>query len=197
MGAKRARPVRPYDRQGFDQGPGPGSLLLTLLVVGALVAVAVWYWSPALPLASRLLVNPFAPGDNAAEVSDGSATATAAGGLESSPAVTATAGLPAPAADASGPRCPPGEQPRFVLGFARLKTGLGKTMGDALSCEYVNPENGDTLQQTTAGLAVYRPSTGTLMFTDGWQKWALTARGLVTWEGEAMEPPPDARVVTP
>ncbi len=51
--------------------------------------------------------------------------------------------------------CSPGETPVFRFGFAYLKSLLGSTMGEPLECEHANPDNGDTLQQTTTGLSFY------------------------------------------
>jgi len=85
--------------------------------------------------------------------------------------------------------CAPGQDPEFVLGFAFMKAQLGDVMGDPLECEHANPENGDTLQQTSTGLAFYRKSTNTPTFTDGWTHWAWTATGLVTWTGARIDPP--------
>ncbi len=79
--------------------------------------------------------------------------------------------------------------PTFVLGFAALKDQLGPIMGNPLECEHANPQNGDSLQQTTTGLAFYRKSTNTPTFTDGYQHWALTTDGLVTWDGASVDPP--------
>ena len=76
-----------------------------------------------------------------------------------------------------------------MFGFAFLKSLLGDVMGDPLECEHANPENGDTLQQTTTGLSFYRKSTNTATFTDGWSHWAWTTHGLVTWTGDAIDPP--------
>ncbi len=87
------------------------------------------------------------------------------------------------------PYCAAGQEPAFVFGFAFLKSLLGDTMGDPLECEHANPENGDTLQQTTTGLSFYRKSTNTPTFTDGWNHWAWTVDGLVTWTGHAIDPP--------
>ena len=70
-------------------------------------------------------------------------------------------------------------------------------MGDPLECEHGNPENGDTLQQTTNGLSFYRRSTNTPTFTNGWEHWALTVRGLLYWTGVEIDPPDDAATVTP
>jgi hypothetical protein len=85
--------------------------------------------------------------------------------------------------------CGPGETPQFRFGFAHLKSLLGSTMGEPLECEHANPENGDSLQQTTTGLSFYRKSTNTPTFTDGWHHWAWTSDGLVYWTGAAVDPP--------
>ena len=105
-------------------------------------------------------------------------------------AILAAASLIAPAGAA--PHCPPGEEPRFVHGFANLKSLLGDKMGDPVECEHINLENGDTLQNTTTGLAFYRESTNTPTFTNGWDHWAWTPDGLVYWTGSAVDPPGSA-----
>lgn len=88
----------------------------------------------------------------------------------------------------AAPYCPPGEAPTFVLGFAKLHQQLGDIMGQPLECEHLNPANRDSLQQTSTGLAVYRPSPGQLSFTDGWRHWALSGSRLVSWEGDGPMP---------
>jgi hypothetical protein len=85
--------------------------------------------------------------------------------------------------------CQPGQSPTFALGVADLKQQLGDTMGAPLECEHPVSANGDTIQQTTTGLVIYRAATNTVMFTDGWRHWALTARGVVRWEGTDTDPP--------
>lgn len=102
---------------------------------------------------------------------------------------------PAPAAFAqSAPFCAPGTSPRFANGFAELKSQLGATMGEPIECEHADGGgSGDVLQTTTTGLAFWRRSTNTPSFTDGHQHWALTTRGLLTWEGTAIDPPANAR----
>jgi hypothetical protein len=87
------------------------------------------------------------------------------------------------------PYCNPGERPRFALGMAALKERLGDTMGMPLECEHPATSAGDTVQQTTMGLAAYSQTTNTVSFTDGWRHWAITPRGLVNWEGTSSEPP--------
>jgi len=79
--------------------------------------------------------------------------------------------------------CQPNESPSFHFGFADLKFALGYIMGDPIECEHPNSDNGDTLQQTTTGLAVYVQATNTPEFTDGWNHWALSVGGVVAWSG--------------
>lgn len=100
--------------------------------------------------------------------------------------------LALPAAASAAPYCAPGQEPEFVLGFAFMKSQLGDIMGEPLECEHANPDNGDTLQQTTTGLSFYRKSTNTPTFTDGWQHWGWTAEGLVFWTGDSIDPPDEA-----
>lgn len=89
---------------------------------------------------------------------------------------------------ASAPYCPAGHSPQFTLGFATLRAQVGDAMGVPVACEHANPENGDSLQATSTGLAVYEQATGTMRFTDGFRHWALTPDGLVAWEGDALQP---------
>jgi len=88
----------------------------------------------------------------------------------------------APAAEAL-PYCNPGQMPAFALGLSGLKQRLGDTMGAPLECAHPASGNGDTLQQTTSGLAAYTSSTNTVSFTDGWRHWAITPSGFAQWEG--------------
>ncbi len=71
------------------------------------------------------------------------------------------------------PYCPPGQPAQFTFGIAALHERLGATMGVPLECEHANTANGDTLQHTTTGLAYYRASINTPIFTDGQTHWAL------------------------
>ena len=93
--------------------------------------------------------------------------------------------------------CAPGETPQFRFGFAFLSSRLGKTMGDPIECEHANPDNGDTLQQTSTGLSFYRKATNTPTFTDGWNHWAWTFQGLVYWTGSDVDPPGTATAAEP
>lgn len=80
--------------------------------------------------------------------------------------------------------CPPGQEAHFQLGFAALKEAVGEPMGDSLECEHGNPDNLDTHQKTTTGLAVWRQTTNIMAFTNGWQTWAMTPTGLHSWTGD-------------
>ena len=79
--------------------------------------------------------------------------------------------------------CADDESPQFANGLGALSDVLGEIMGDPLECEHVNADNGDTLQQTSAGLALYRRATTWPEFTDGYHHWALVGSALVAWVG--------------
>lgn len=94
------------------------------------------------------------------------------------------------AALAATPYCRSGEAPTYHYGFKALSDALGDRMGTPLSCEYGDPKGtGDTEQDTAKGLAFFRKSTNTPTFTDGFNHWALTSSGLVTWTGGSIDPP--------
>lgn len=98
--------------------------------------------------------------------------------------------LPAPPVVAQTfPFCQSAQRPEFLFGFAALKALLGERMGAPLECEHANPDNGDSLQQTSTGLAFYRKATNTPSFTNGFEHWALTAEGLAYWTGPNPDPP--------
>lgn len=101
----------------------------------------------------------------------------------------ATVVAPRPVEAQGAAHCPPGQSPQFVLGIGQLHQRLGATMGVPLECEHINPENGDTVQHTTTGLAYYRPSINTPIFTDGQTHWALSGNQLVMWRNQSVEPP--------
>jgi hypothetical protein len=104
-----------------------------------------------------------------------------------------TAGLRVPGAAAAtqqGGFCEPGEAPAFGTALGALRSQVGDDMGNPIECAHRDPANGDMLQRTSTGLAVYRESTNQLWFTDGWRHWAMTATGgVVMWEGTDADAP--------
>src|SRR5579871_583963 len=93
------------------------------------------------------------------------------------------------AAAVTAPNCAPGQSPAFANGMAALKQQVGDVMGTPVECEHAASVVGDTVQQTSTGLAAYYSITNTVTFTDGWRHWALTPNGLVSWEGSDALPP--------
>ncbi len=77
----------------------------------------------------------------------------------------------------------------FADEFASLSQAIGDNIGQPLECAHADPATGDVLQTTSTGLAVYRVGSHVAMFTDGYRHWALGRQGLVTWEGNAVDPP--------
>jgi hypothetical protein len=87
------------------------------------------------------------------------------------------------------PFCNSGQVPAFALGLSGLKQQLGDSMGTPIECEHTISPTGDTIQQTTTGLAAYDKLSNTVSFTDGWRHWAMTPSGFVAWEGSDSNPP--------
>ncbi|MDQ6673166.1 MAG: hypothetical protein M3069_20910 [Chloroflexota bacterium] len=85
--------------------------------------------------------------------------------------------------------CPPGQVAQFVLGIGALYQRLGDTMGQPLECEHPSAANGDTLQQTTMGLAYYRAAINAPSFTDGLVHYALVGGRLERWRNASVDPP--------
>ncbi len=102
--------------------------------------------------------------------------------------------LAVPVAHAEAPYCQSGQAVAFWPSLAALAAQL-PAMGQPLECQHTNPDNGDVMQQTSAGLAFFRAATGLPTFTNGFEHWALTAYGLAYWTGDSNEPP--APVVAP
>ena len=61
--------------------------------------------------------------------------------------------------------------PKFVLGFAILAGLLDGAAGEPIANENHNPENGDSLQQTTSGLMAWRKADNWTAFTNGTRTW--------------------------
>ena len=80
----------------------------------------------------------------------------------------------------------------FSNGFARLAAADSDFIGDPLSVELPGDEEGSTIQKTTTGVLLYWQGPGhPAAATDGFSRAALVdGRGLVTWTGDALDPPP-------
>ncbi len=89
------------------------------------------------------------------------------------PAPTA---VPAPA-PAPTPVPAPAAPPSFKLGFATLAAMIPDIVGQPLENEHYGP-NGDSLQQTTKGLLVWRKADNWTAFTDGTTTWINGPQGL-------------------
>ena len=86
---------------------------------------------------------------------------------------------------------------RFVLGFATLRDLIGRTIvGECLENEH-HGANGDSRQQTTGGLLVWRKADNRTAFTDGYRTWINGPNGLeqrlnterFEWEHDHVVPP--------
>jgi cobalamin transport system substrate-binding protein len=91
----------------------------------------------------------------------------------------ATSGGPRSRPTAHLPYCASDQSATFSLGFAALSDALGTTMGEPTECAHADVTSGDTYQQTTKGLAIYKRSDNTPLFVSGTGRWALTADGLI------------------
>jgi hypothetical protein len=88
------------------------------------------------------------------------------------------------------PGCSADATPAWAASFTDLHEQLGDVMGSPVGCAVVDAE-GDTVQVTTTGIAIYHPS-GMALFASGDQHWALSADGLETWTGNwhnGFDPP--------
>ena len=81
--------------------------------------------------------------------------------------------------DGVRPYCAPGQMPAFSFGFAVLSETLGTSMGEPTECAHAEVASGDTYQQTTKGVAIYRRADNAPAFVSGMSRWTLTAEGLV------------------
>jgi hypothetical protein len=81
--------------------------------------------------------------------------------------------------------------------MAALRAQVGDAMGNPVECEHGGSVVGDTVQQTSTGLATYSSMTNTETFTDGWHHWELGPNGLVAWEGTSADPPPQSTASGP
>ncbi len=98
-----------------------------------------------------------------------------------------------PNIDGGGPGCPPPSD-KFKLGFGLLAQQISCTVGTPLENEHHGP-NGDSLQQTTTGLMVWRKADNWTAFTDGARTWVNGPFGVMErgnnerFEWEAQKSP--------
>ncbi|MGH2371242.1 MAG: hypothetical protein ACRDI2_23960, partial [Chloroflexota bacterium] len=84
---------------------------------------------------------------------------------------------------------------QYVLGFLALYQQIPEVMGECLEDETPAP-NGDSLQRTANGLAVYRKADNWTAFTDGYRTWVNGPNGIqqrlnterFQWEGDVGAP---------
>jgi hypothetical protein len=97
----------------------------------------------------------------------------------------------------SSSKCAAGAAPQLAATFATLYATLGEVMGSPTTCPLVDSE-GDTVQATSTGLAIYRQS-GLALFASGNQHWALSSSGLENWTGSwhnGFDPPLQSTATT-
>ncbi|HEX2923387.1 MAG TPA: CAP domain-containing protein [Chloroflexota bacterium] len=75
-------------------------------------------------------------------------------------------------------------QPEFRLGFKALADQIPGTVGQPIEDEHYGP-NGDSLQQTTTGLMVWRKADNWTAFTDGTTTWINGPSGMQSRENGA------------
>ena len=88
---------------------------------------------------------------------------------------------------------------QYVLGFKTLHDAIRNVVGDCLTSEYHNAQNGDGLQRTTRGLLVWRKADNYTAFTDGYRAWINGPYGMQNrlnsqrypWEHDADMSHPD------
>jgi hypothetical protein len=62
-------------------------------------------------------------------------------------------------------------------------------MGQPTECAHADVASGDTYQQTTKGLAIYRRAENVPSFTSAQGRWTLTSEGLVEQDSGPSEAP--------
>ena len=95
------------------------------------------------------------------------------------------------AAAAGRGQCAQPADARFGAEFTRLQAELGDIMGVPTACEQLE-SNGDQVQTTSTGVAIYRAQTRAAVFVRGEQHWSLTDHELVSWTGSwhaGVDPP--------
>jgi hypothetical protein len=87
------------------------------------------------------------------------------------------------------PYCLPGREPSFGPELTELSQQLGERMGEPIECPHPDATTGDTLQQTSTGLATIQAMSNTASFTSGDEHWQLTPNGLEYWVVPSMDTP--------
>jgi hypothetical protein len=99
---------------------------------------------------------------------------------------------------AAGTRaCGAADSAQFGPDFVRLQAMLGDSMGVPTTCEQ-RTSDGDLVQTTSTGLAIYRAQARAALFASGAEHWALTDNGLITWTAnwhQGFDPPIQAPAV--
>jgi hypothetical protein len=93
----------------------------------------------------------------------------------------------------------------FKLGFKLLRDQIPTAVGSCLVDEHYNPVNGDSLQETTGGLLVWRKIDNFTAFTDGYRTWVNGPFGVqqrlntekFDWEPVAPPAPPAPATAPP
>ena len=90
----------------------------------------------------------------------------------------------------SAPFCADAQSVEWLDAFGPLSEQLGDVMGEPVECSHQASDGGDTVQETSTGLAILRMPNGLATFTDGTTRWALTTdQGLISWMGTSLDPP--------
>ena len=89
---------------------------------------------------------------------------------------------------ARAPTCAPDNISSSEL-FAPLRASIGEAFGQPVECARTDATTGDTVQRTSTGLAIYRAHSRIPTFTDGYHRWAIGPRGVIAWQGDALDPP--------
>ncbi len=66
----------------------------------------------------------------------------------------------------------------FKLGFQLLADQIPEVVGEPLEAEHYNPANGDSIQQTSTGLMVWRKADNWTAFTNGSRAWVSGPYGV-------------------
>ena len=100
---------------------------------------------------------------------------------------TASRGVSVATKNGVEPYCAPGQTPSFSYGFLALSEALGEAMGEPTECAHADVATGDTYQQTTKGLAIYRRADNVPSFSSAVGRWTLGADGQVVQDAGSVD----------